>query len=126
MNYNLLSYLLTGAALLVSVVVSDMTSVAKSADEAPFVAENKASITKMMTAMDIKQSGDADADFVAMMLPLQRGAIDVAQAQVRHGRNEELKRIAQEVIVTQQEEIAAMRLALVQAPPPSEPSRIQP
>jgi uncharacterized protein (DUF305 family) len=103
-----------------------MTSVTKTGDEAPFLAENNASISRMMTAMDIKPSGDADADFVALMVPLDRAAIDIAQAQLRHGRNEELKRIAQEIIVSQQEEIAAIRLALVQAPQPSEPSRIQP
>jgi hypothetical protein len=38
---------------------------------------------------------------------------------LRHGRNEQLRRIAQEIIVTQQQEIAAMRLALGQPLPPS-------
>jgi hypothetical protein len=38
---------------------------------------------------------------------------------LRHGHNEQLRRIAQEIIVTQQQEIAAMRLALGQPLPPS-------
>jgi len=76
--------------------------------------------------MDIKPSGDVDADFVAMMVPHHQGAIDMAQAQLRYGRNEQLRRLAQEIIVTQQQEIAAMRLALGQALPPSVPSPVQP
>jgi uncharacterized protein (DUF305 family) len=36
----------------------------------------------------------------------------MAQAVLRYGRNEQLRRLAQEIVVTQQEEIAAMRLAV--------------
>lgn len=83
-------------------------------DEAPFLAENNAAMERMMAAMAIKPTGDVDADFVAMMIPHHQGAIDMALAQLRYGRNEQLRRIAQEIIVTQQQEIAAMRLALGQ------------
>jgi uncharacterized protein (DUF305 family) len=55
-------------------------------------------------------SGDADADFVAAMIPHHQAAIDMAKAELLHGRNEQLWRLAQEIIVTQQQEIAAMRL----------------
>ena len=75
-----------------------------------------------MTAMTVRPSGDVDADFVAMMIPHHQGAIDMAQAVLRHGRNEQIRRLAQEIIVTQQEEIAAMRLALGQPLPPSSPA----
>lgn len=44
--------------------------------EAPFLAQNKAAMAKMMAAMDAKPSGDVDADFVAMMVPHHQGAID--------------------------------------------------
>jgi hypothetical protein len=80
----------------------------------------------MMAAMEIKPSGDVDADFVAMMVPHHQGAIDMAQAQLRYGRNEQLRRLAQEIIVTQQQEIVAMRLALGQPLPPSVPSPVLP
>jgi len=93
------------------------------ADEAPFLAENDAAMAKMMGGMGIKPSGDVDQDFVAMMIPHHQGAIDMAQAELRHGRNEKLRRIAQEIIVEQQQEIAAMRLALGQPLPPSIPTR---
>jgi hypothetical protein len=80
----------------------------------------------MMTGMEIKPSGDVDQDFAAMMIPHHQGAMDMAQAQLRHGHNEQLRRIAQEIIVTQQQEIAAMRLALGQPLPPSVAAPDQP
>ena len=92
------------------------------ADEAPYLAENDAAMTTMMAGMTVKPTGDVDADFVAMMIPHHQGAIDMAQAELRYGRNEQLRRIAQEIIVEQQQEIAAMRLALGQALPPSDPA----
>src|SRR3989441_11115727 len=94
--------------------------------EALFLAENDAAMAKMMAAMDVKPSGDVDADFVATMVPHHQGAVDMAQAQLRYGRNEQLRRIAQEIIVTQQQEIAAMRLALGQPLSPSGSSSAAP
>ncbi len=76
-------------------------------------------MTRMMADMTIKPTGDVDADFVAMMIPHHQGAIDMAIAELRYGHNEQLRRIAQEIIVEQQQEIAAMRLALGQPLPPT-------
>ena len=93
-----------------------------SAAEAPYLAENVSAMTKMMIDMGIRPSGDVDADFVAMMVPHHQGAIEMAQAELRYGRNEPLRRMAQEIIVTQLQEISAMRLSLGQPLPPSTPS----
>jgi hypothetical protein len=90
-----------------------------SAEEAPYLAENVNAMTKMMIDMGIRPSGDVDRDFVSMMAPHHQGAIEMARAELRYGRNEPLRRMAQEIIVTQLQEIAAMRLALGQPPPPS-------
>ena len=62
-----------------------------------------------------KPTGDVDADFVAMMVPHHQGAIDMALTVLRYGRNPQLRRLAQEIIVTQQEEIAVMRLEIGRA-----------
>jgi hypothetical protein len=72
--------------------------------EAPFLKENDDAMTKMMDDMAIKPSGDIDRDFVAMMSPHHQGAIDMAISELRYGKNEQLRRIAQE--------IAAMKLAI--------------
>ena len=87
--------------------------------EASFLAENVAAMKKMMDDMAVKPTGDVDADFVAMMVPHHQGAIDMALAVLRHGRNPQIKRLAQEIIVTQQQEIAVMRLVVGQPLPPS-------
>src|SRR6202048_2357287 len=87
------------------------------AAEAPYLADNVSAMTKMMIDMGIRPSGDVDTDFVAMMVPHHQGAIEMAQAELRYGRNEQLRRLSQEIIVTQQQEVVAMRLALGQPLP---------
>ena len=109
-------------SLIAAALVSAATSLAAGPVEAPFLAENEAAMNTMMVAMTIKPSGDVDTDFVALMVPHHQGAIDMAQAELRYGHNEQLRRIAQEIIVTQQQEIAAMRLALGQPLAPSRSS----
>lgn len=98
----------------------------KAHHEAPFLAANDAAMTKMMNGMSVRPSGDIDHDFVAMMVPHHQGAIDMAVAELRYGHNERLRRLAQEIIVTQQQEIAAMRLAIGEPLPPSHASPTQP
>ena len=111
------------AAVVVAVVLSIALIVvllrsarAHAADdsEAAFRKENEAAMSKMMAAMTHEPSGDVDADFVASMVPHHQGAIEMAQAELRYGRNEQVRRIAQAIIVDQTQEIAAMRLALGQ------------
>jgi uncharacterized protein (DUF305 family) len=80
---------------------------------------------KMHGDMAMDYTGDADVDFVRGMIPHHQGAIDMAVAELRYGRNEQLKRIAQEIIVDQQQEIAAMQLALGKPLPPSVPAPTQ-
>ena len=94
--------------------------------ETLFLTENDAAMDKMMRGMAITASGDVDHDFAAMMVPHHQGAVDMAQAELRYGHNEQLRRIAQEIIVDQLQEIAAMRLAVSQPLPPSIASPTQP
>ncbi len=96
--------------------------------ETAYLAENNAAMDKMMADMEVKPTGDVDRDFVAMMTPHHQGAIDMALAVLKYGKNEQLKRIAQEIIVDQQQEIAAMKLAIGDPLPPSEaaPTQVAP
>jgi Domain of unknown function (DUF305) len=87
-------------------------AVAATTDERAFLKENDAAMTKMMNDMAVKPSGDIDRDFVAMMAPHHQGAIDMAVIELRYGKNEQLRRIAQEIIVDQMQEIDAMKLAI--------------
>jgi Domain of unknown function (DUF305) len=94
-------------------------------DEAPFWKENEAAMIKMMDDMAIKPTGDIDRDFVAMMAPHHQGAIDMAISELRYGKNEQLRRIAQEIIVDQMQEIAAMKLAIGEKVTDSAPAPTQ-
>ena len=94
--------------------------------EQPFLAENDAAMTKMIKDMTIKPSGNVDRDFVAMMVPHHQGAIDMAKAELRYGHQAQLRRIAQEIIVDQIEQISLMRLAVGEPLPPSAASPTDP
>ncbi len=107
-------------------LVSAAPSLSTGPAEASFLAKSNAAMARMMAAMKIKPSNDLDRDFVAMMVPHHQGAIDMAEAELSYGHNEPLRRLAQEIIVTQEQEIAAMLRALGEPLPASVPSSHQP
>jgi uncharacterized protein (DUF305 family) len=109
---------LPSAPLRLLLLLAAATAAAASAGtEAQFLAANQAAMDTMMAGMQAAPRGDVDVDFAALMIPHHQGAIDMARAELRYGRNERLRRIAQEIIVEQQQEIAALRLAVTpQAP----------
>ena len=67
---------------------------------------------RMHSAMHVSYTGDADRDFARMMIPHHQGAIDMALAELRFGKDQRLRRLAQEIVVAQKQEIDVMRLAL--------------
>jgi len=79
-----------------------------------------AAMARMHRGMMVPYTGDPDRDFAAMMIPHHQGAIEMAEAELRYGHNERLRRLAQEILVTQQQEIAVMRQILSQFPPATE------
>jgi uncharacterized protein (DUF305 family) len=87
------------------------TAIAANAD-AGFVTDSASAMNVMMTRMKVAATGDADRDFAAMMIPHHQGAIDMAIAELKYGKNVQLRRIAEEIIVTQRQEIDAMHYAI--------------
>jgi uncharacterized protein (DUF305 family) len=75
-------------------------------------------VTRMHADMQVPFTDDADRDFARMMIPHHQGAIDMALVELRYGKDARLRRLAQEIIVTQQQEIAVMHLALGDPLPP--------
>ena len=75
-------------------------------------------MTRMDSGMSIRHSGDPDRDFAAMMIPHHQGAIDMAKAELQFGRDPVLRRLAQGIIVEQQQEIELMRRQLQRLSPP--------
>lgn len=98
------------------------SAVPATAAERQFLQENDAVMRTMMAKMAIKPSGDVDRDFVEMMVPHHQAAVDMAVAVLRYGHNEKIRRLAQEIIIDQQQEIAAMKMAVGEPPPPSTPA----
>jgi uncharacterized protein (DUF305 family) len=78
------------------------------------------SMTTMHSAMhEVSFVGKPDADFALMMIPHHQGAIEMAKVEIQFGIDPNLRRLAQEIIVTQQSEIDVMKLALREYPLPS-------
>jgi uncharacterized protein (DUF305 family) len=84
---------------------------------ASFDREIAGSMARMHADMSIPATGDPDRDFAAMMIPHHQGAIDMAKAELAHGRDPVLRRLAQGILVEQAQEIEVMRRALAALPP---------
>ena len=56
-----------------------------------------------------ERNGNPDHDFASAMIPHHQGAVDMAKVELLYGRDPVLRRMAQEIIVSQQQEIAVMQ-----------------
>lgn len=89
---------------------------ARGAPANPAVTAYRAANDRMHSAMDIAYTGDADKDFALSMIPHHQGAIDMARVVLAHGKDVEMRRLAQAIVVAQQAEIAQIEAWLARAP----------
>ena len=74
-----------------------------------FEREMDASMARMMQDMHGPGFvGQADIDFLAMMIPHHAGAVDMARLVLQHGRDPATRQLAEEVIAGQTIEIESM------------------
>jgi hypothetical protein len=84
----------------------------------PNWSELVATMDKMHMAMEaVEYSGNSDFDFVRLMLPHHQAAVDMAKTQLLHGKDPQMRRLAQEIITDQHLEIEVMQLWLKQHEP---------
>jgi uncharacterized protein (DUF305 family) len=81
----------------------------QAANEAPSTAGYRDAMAKMDKGMDVPYTGDADRDFVAGMIPHHQGAVDMARVELKYGTDPALKKLAQDIVASQEKEIAFMR-----------------
>lgn len=113
--------LLTAAfSLGAGVVLADTKGMQSMADDSikPFMVPMDA----MMSAIPMMSTGKPDADFLLMMIPHHQSAIDMAQVELKLGKDHPTQVMAQQIIDAQKTEIATMRLmlqAMGVTPPPA-------
>ncbi|MEO6256117.1 MAG: DUF305 domain-containing protein [Sphingomicrobium sp.] len=74
-----------------------------------FASEMAGAMARMHGAMAVHAGSDPDRAFAHMMIPHHQGAIDMARIELRFGKDERLRRLAQGIIVEQQQEIVVMQ-----------------
>ncbi len=70
----------------------------------------KAGMDKMRQDMaDAPMTGDADRDFVAMMIPHHQGAVEMAKVELLYGKNPEIRKLARAIVAAQNRELGQMQ-----------------
>jgi len=78
-----------------------------------YAAEMNIGMGKMMSDMHAPgYTGDADIDFLAMMIPHHEGAVDMARLVLQHGNDAVTRKLAEDIIASQMVEIEGMQRRL--------------
>ena len=93
-----------------------MPGVAKVSPSVPETTPRSVNDAEMMRQMEVMNrammtapmTGDPDQDLVAMMMPHHQGAIDMAKAELTHGKDAFTRKLATDIIAAQEKEIAEM------------------
>ena len=84
------------------------------AASSPSTAAYQAANDKMHQGMTMAYTGNPDRDFLAGMIPHHQGAIDMAEVELKHGKDPKVRKLAQDIIKAQKREIAQMQAWLKQ------------
>src|SRR5262245_40492458 len=68
----------------------------------------KSAVKSMEQDMPRDLSGNPDKDFVRLMIPHHKGAIEMARIEAEHGKDPDLRKLAKKMIDDQEEEISKM------------------
>lgn len=85
-----------------------MQQMMPSANDSASTKDFKQASMRMMERMHVPFSGAADMDFARQMVAHHQGAIDMAKVELQHGKNPELRGMAEKIIRDQTQEIAQL------------------
>ncbi len=79
----------------------------------PMMAGSTSPMMQSMQSMQqsmlgVALTGNPDHDFAALMIPHHQGAIDMARADLRDGKDPEMRKLAERIIKSQEDEIKEM------------------
>jgi uncharacterized protein (DUF305 family) len=81
--------------------------------DADFADALAAAMEKMHREMMVpRATGNADVDFLASMIPHHAGAVEMSRLVLLHGKDPLVRRLAEDIIAGQQDEITAMQARL--------------
>lgn len=76
------------------------------AADAPASQAYRAAMDKMHSAMSAQEyTGNADVDFAVGMIPHHQAAIDMAKTVLEHGKDPEIRKLAEDIVAAQEREI---------------------
>jgi uncharacterized protein (DUF305 family) len=94
-----------------------MPGMTASGDDSPSTEAFKTADKSMMAGMSsAAYTGDADRDFVAHMIPHHEGAVEMAKVELKYGKDATLRKLAKDIIASQDKEIAFMKQWLAAHP----------
>jgi uncharacterized protein (DUF305 family) len=97
------------SSLTLIAVLAAIPLVASAQDQANLSKAYSDAMQKMMQHMQIQPTGNPDKDFVMMMMPHHQGAIEMANIELKYGKDPELRRMASNIVSAQEKEIAEMK-----------------
>jgi uncharacterized protein (DUF305 family) len=100
---------ISACALGISAISSIPSSIPEPTADAVF---DKCMDTMHGEMQKVRYSGNADADFASLMIAHHQGAIEMSKGELQFGTDPRLRRLAQEIIVTQRSEIEVMKAAI--------------
>lgn len=68
----------------------------------------------MRDSMPVDYTGDPDVEFMRSMIPQYQGAIDLAEVELKYGKDPQARAVAEKIIETQKAEIEQLRALLKQ------------
>ena len=121
MRIGILFLVLSCSTVTSSVVAADSPSKQglSEAQNAPMHEMHGAMTTMQKSMADAPMTGNADRDFVQMMIPHHQGAIDMSRVYLKTGKNPAMRAIAEKIIKDQEKEIRDFQAWLSKHPAPA-------